>query len=232
MNEILPFRQDGLEWLANQPKSIVYKDAASPGNTTVGRDAFNQMMAHFRSPNVQEVGILIWKYSRFARDIDDAQFYRADLRRRGFEFHSINDSIPTGPDGRFFEAAIDWMNQRFLIDLSTDVKRGLNHIVEQYGAVPGTPPRGSNGSPSTLVNAGMARTISYIAGSRIRIWFQKCNWPSICELPAPRINKSKRPLDCIKAKIAGQRISETNSTSGSWNLETWLSKVIVIPSFP
>lgn len=34
------------------------------------------------------------------------------------------------------------MNQKFLEDLSEDVKRGLRHLVEQYGCVPGVPPRG------------------------------------------------------------------------------------------
>lgn len=127
--------------------ALIFKDEARPGSSTIGREGFQAMMSHFRTPGVPEVGILVWKYSRFARDIDDAQFYRADLRRRGYEFYSLNDSIPPGPDGRFFEAAIDWMNARFLLDLSTDVKRGLNHIVEQYGAIPGTPPRGFKREP-------------------------------------------------------------------------------------
>lgn len=86
--------------------------------------------------------------------IDDAQFYRADLRKRGYEIHSLNDNIPQGLDGRFFEAAIDWMNQRFLDDLSTDTRRGLRHLVETYRAVPGVPPRGFVRQP---VDAGKRR---------------------------------------------------------------------------
>jgi DNA invertase Pin-like site-specific DNA recombinase len=76
-------------WCAshNYILSAVFKDAASPGSTTAGRDAFNGMMAYFRFPDVQETGILVWKYSRFARDIDDAQFYRADLRRWSSRLH-------------------------------------------------------------------------------------------------------------------------------------------------
>jgi site-specific DNA recombinase len=100
-----------------------------------------ELIAHFRDPNCQEAGIIVWKFSRFARDIDDSQFYRADLRQRGFEFYSLNDPVPSGLDGRFFEAAIDWMNQRFLDDLWSDVKCGLRHLVKGYGWKPRTPPR-------------------------------------------------------------------------------------------
>jgi DNA invertase Pin-like site-specific DNA recombinase len=127
--------------------TTIFKDEARPGSSAISREAFQAMMHHFRSGAAQEQGIIIWKFSRFARDIDDAQFYKADLRRRGYQILSIKDQVPDGLDGRFFEAAIDWMNQRFLDDLSTDVKRGLRHLVSEYGGVPGTPPRGFKREP-------------------------------------------------------------------------------------
>ncbi|KKM08432.1 hypothetical protein SY88_23880, partial [Clostridiales bacterium PH28_bin88] len=120
----------------------VFIDEAAPGSTVVGREAFRRLITHFHQPGCREAGVILWKYNRFARDIDDAQFYKADLRRRGYIIHSLNDSVPSGLDGRFFESAIDWMNARYLEDLSTDVKRGLHHIMDQHGAIGGTPPRG------------------------------------------------------------------------------------------
>lgn len=128
----------------------VFQDAARKGSSIVGRDGFQDMMHHFRSPDCQETGLVIWSYTRFARDVDDAQFFRADLRRRGFIFHSLNDEIPDGPMGRLFEAAIDWKNEQFLEDLSRDVKRGLSELVLKYGAVPGTPPRGFKRVPISI----------------------------------------------------------------------------------
>jgi site-specific DNA recombinase len=122
--------------------TAIYRDAARPGSSVVGRDAFQEMIRVFRAPACPETGVILWKFSRFARDIDDAQFYKADLRRRGVTIHSLNDSIPDGLDGRLFEAAIDWMNARFLEDLRADVKRGQRHILTQHRALGGTPPRG------------------------------------------------------------------------------------------
>ena len=139
-------------WCAERGLRLVtiYADERSPGSSAVGRRAFQRMMADYRHPDCKSAGIILWKYSRFARDIDDAQFYKSDLRRRGYTIHSLNDAVPEGADGRFFEAAIDWMNQRFLEDLSTDVRRGLRHLVEKIGGVPGTPPRGFMRQPVDL----------------------------------------------------------------------------------
>lgn len=128
----------------------VFRDEARSGTSLVGRDAFLEMMRYFRSGLAQEAGIIVWKFSRLARDFDDASFFKADLRRRGYAIHSLNDTIPPGLDGRFFESAIDWMNARFSEDLSIDVKRGLRDLVEQYGAVPGVPPRGFKREPITI----------------------------------------------------------------------------------
>jgi len=121
--------------------SRVFKDAASPGSSTVDRKQFQDMISHFHA-GAQEAGLVVWKFSRFARSIDDAQFYRADLRRRGYEIYSIKDTIPSGPEGRFFEAAIDWMNERFIKDLSVDIQRGLESNRRLHRCMAGTPPVG------------------------------------------------------------------------------------------
>ena len=138
-----------LTWCAKNGHQLtrIYRDVATPGSSVAGRDQFQDMIHYFRSGTASENGIIVWKYSRFSRDINDAQFYKADLRRLGYEIVSMNDNIPEGLNGRLFESAIDWMNARFLEDLSTDVKRGLRHILEHHAAMPGTPPVGFKREP-------------------------------------------------------------------------------------
>ncbi|RMD60772.1 recombinase family protein, partial [Candidatus Parcubacteria bacterium] len=116
-------------------------DEARPGSSVVGRDALQELMRQFRR-GCPERGVIVWKYNRFARDIDNAQYYRAEIRSRGYEFASLNETIPEGPMGRVFEAIIDFKDEQFLLDLSTDVKRGLRNLVLTHGCVPGVPPRG------------------------------------------------------------------------------------------
>lgn len=133
----------------------IFIDEAAPGSSTVGRAGFQSMMAYFSHDQRQEIAIVVWKLSRFARQLDDAQFFKSDLRRRGYEVISINENIPPGIDGRLFEAALDWMNAKFLQDLSEDVRRGLHHNLSQHRAIGGTPPRGfRRGDPLDL---GMRR---------------------------------------------------------------------------
>ncbi|PKO03083.1 MAG: hypothetical protein CVU43_04690 [Chloroflexi bacterium HGW-Chloroflexi-5] len=120
----------------------IYADAAQPGSSVVKRIKFLEMIEYFRSERCTEAGVVIWKYSRFSRDVDDSMYYRSDLRKRGYILYSVQDQIPDSDFGRFFESALDFTNSRFLKDMSADVKRGLNHLVTTYGAMPGTPPRG------------------------------------------------------------------------------------------
>lgn len=119
----------------------IFPDIARVGSSTVDRVEFDKMLSYFKD-DPPEAGLIIWRWSRFARNMDDSQYYRADLRRRGFIVHSINDKIPTGKEGRFFEAALDYWNEKFLEQLSEEVKRGLHDNLREYGVVPGTPPRG------------------------------------------------------------------------------------------
>jgi site-specific DNA recombinase len=140
----------------------IFADIAAPGSSTISREKFLEMIAHFHDPACRDAGVIIWKFSRFSRDMDDSAYYRADLRRRGFIVYSIHDNIPDSSDGRIFEALIDWRNKKFLEDLSLDVKRGLHHMVSQYGAVPGTPPRGFKREPFIIGNHrdGSPRTVA------------------------------------------------------------------------
>lgn len=135
--------QELLSWCREHSYILarVYKDIGT-GTTTTGRDQFLEMIRYLRSDHHEEAGLIVWKWNRFSRNIDESQFYRADLRRRGVLLHSLNDSIPPGLEGRFLEAAIDWMNQSYIEDLKADTKRGLRNLVENYGCIPGTPPMG------------------------------------------------------------------------------------------
>lgn len=123
-----------------------FKDEARKGSSTVGRTELQSMMHEFRRA-CDERGVIVWKYNRFARSVDNAQFLRAEIRTLGYIFHSITDSIPEGPMGRLFEAMIDFKDEQYLIDLSIDIQRGMRDLVEIHKCLPGTPPRGFKRQP-------------------------------------------------------------------------------------
>jgi len=143
--------------------TAVFADAAKPGSSTIGRAKFLEMIRHFEDPACLDAGVLIWKYSRFSRDVDDSLYYRSLLRVKGFIVHSLKDDVPNDDFGRLYESVIDFTNARFLKDMSVDVKRGLHHLLTAYGALPGTPPRGFKRQP---VEIGKRRDGSAHIGSR------------------------------------------------------------------
>lgn len=143
-------------WLeSNQLREgSIFVDAARPGSSTIGRVGFQDMIRHFRSGQAEEKGLAVWRSNRFGRNTNDSQFYKADIRRRGYLIHSLTDKIPQDRYGQIIEYLLDWKDQDFLESLSEDVASGLHHIVQTYGAMPGTPPRGFIREP---VNVGTRR---------------------------------------------------------------------------
>lgn len=121
---------------------MIFGDEACSGKTTSGRNQFNEMIDLSESEVIRPAGILIWNYARFARDLDDSQFYKATLRKRGIFIHSLTDPIPEGPYGKIAEVLLDIANEEKKRQASRDASRGLRQLVEKYGCVPGVPPRG------------------------------------------------------------------------------------------
>lgn len=125
-------------------------DEARSGASTAGRDEFNRMIDLYRHPDQRPRGLLLWNYARFARDLDDAIYYKALLRNRNIIVHSLTDPIPEGQYGRIIEFFIDISNEEKRRQTSTDAKRGLRDLVLKHGCVPGTPPRGFMRQPVTI----------------------------------------------------------------------------------
>jgi DNA invertase Pin-like site-specific DNA recombinase len=109
----------------------------------VGREGLEDLFFVTRQEPQPVEGIIFWSLSRLARDQLDSQFMKADLRRRGYVLHSMTDDVPDGEFALVVEALIDWKNERYLKDLSRDVKRGLHDLAEQGFAPGGFPPRGN-----------------------------------------------------------------------------------------
>ena len=129
-----------------------FSDRAKPGSSTVGRDGFEDLITymhgHGRRSDRPVAGVLLWKHNRFARNIDESQFFKADLRLRGFTLHFLADDIPdAGSATPIFETLLEWKAQQDLKDISTDAKRGLMALVTMCkpdgtpeGFAPGRPP--------------------------------------------------------------------------------------------
>ena len=124
-----------------------FVDEARSGGSTAGRDDFNRMIDLYRIPDQRPNGLILWNYARFARDFDNAVYYKSLIRTYKITIHSLNDQIPEGDYGRIVEFFIDMSNEEKRRQTSADAKRGLRDLVKKYGCVPGTPPTGFKRKP-------------------------------------------------------------------------------------
>lgn len=184
--------------------SMEFSDIAKSGGSITGRDQFNEMIYLSQHIENRPDGILIWNYARFARDLDDSQYYKAMLRKQGIIIHSLTDPIPEGAYGQVIEVIIVITNQEKKRQTSRDAQRGLRELVEKHGCVPGIPPRGFMRKP---IEIGMRRDKTPRIGHR---WVPDPDW-------IPRIQKA------FQMRASGHSLQEINQATrifGSLNSYT------------
>lgn len=118
----------------------VFADVARSG-LRADREQFQAMIRHFAN-GAGEAGVVVWEYARISRDLDDLQYYVADLRRAGYVVHSMTDNIPPGLDGRLLENIIAWKNAKYIADLRQNVRRGMRYGATVHHAFYGGTPVG------------------------------------------------------------------------------------------
>ena len=121
----------------------VFVDEARSGGTDQ-REQFQLMMrlAHQNPPPCS--AILLWSWSRFARDQDDAHFWKASLRRHGVQILDVSGEAPRVDGFEYvLEALIHWKDAQKLIEVSTSARRGQQTLAAM-GYIPSgcQPPRG------------------------------------------------------------------------------------------
>lgn len=70
--------------------------------------------------------VLLWKFSRFARNREDSIVYKSMLRKQlGIEVISISENVGDDKMSVIFEAMIEAMDEYYSINLAEEVKRGM-----------------------------------------------------------------------------------------------------------
>ena len=143
-------QQSALQKFAQENELIithVFADLARTGTTTVGREKFLEMISYFqqKAPQPPEKGLILWSFSRFARNVNDSDYYKALIRKAGYKIFSISDYIPQGldeADQYLMENVHTYTNAKFIVTLRANVLNGVHQNFEKNGALGGTPPRG------------------------------------------------------------------------------------------
>ena len=117
------------------PKEYIFRDDGLSGKYAEKRPGFIQMIALAKQDPPPVSAVLLWKFSRFARNQEESIFYKSMIRRKGIEVLSVSEPIIDGPFGSLIERIIEWTDEYYCIRLSGEVKRGMTEKVERGGAV-------------------------------------------------------------------------------------------------
>lgn len=107
------------------PDEYIFHDDGISGRTTAKRPGFKMMIGTAKSTPTPFEVILVWKFSRFARNREDSIVYKSMLRKSGIDVVSISEPIGDDKMSVLIEALIEAMDEYYSINLSEEVRRGM-----------------------------------------------------------------------------------------------------------
>ena len=124
------------------PEQYIYLDEGISGRCARTRPAFMRMIAQAKEkPRPFDV-ILLWKFSRFARNRQDSILYKSMLRKEcGIDVISITEQLSKDPTSILIEALLEAMDEYYSLNLAEEVRRGMNEKFSRGGVV-SVPPFG------------------------------------------------------------------------------------------
>ena len=113
------------------PDEYVFYDDGISGRNVKKRGDFNRMIAMAKEKEHPFEVIYVWKFSRFARNQEQAILFKNLLRKNGVSVVSVSEAIPDGPFGSLIERIIEWMDEFYSINLGAEVQRGFAEKVSR-----------------------------------------------------------------------------------------------------
>ena len=107
------------------PEEFIFRDDGISGRKTKNRPAFAQMIATAKSKKKPFDAILVWKFSRFARNREDSIVYKSMLKKQGIDVISISEPVGDDKMSVLIEAMIEAMDEYYSLNLSEEVTRGM-----------------------------------------------------------------------------------------------------------
>lgn len=118
------------------PEEFIFIDEGISGRKADKRPSFQRMIGTAKlKPKPFDV-ILLWKFSRFARNRQDSIVYKSMLRKQcGIDVVSISEQLGEDNTSILIEALIEAMDEYYSLNLAEEVKRGMNEKFSRGGVV-------------------------------------------------------------------------------------------------
>lgn len=137
----------------------IYVENGISGKKAQKRPEFLKMIGMAKSKDHPYDVILVWKYSRFARNQEESIVYKNLLKKNNVDVISISEPMIEGPFGALIERIIEWMDEYYSIRLSGEVLRGMteNALRGGYQAAPpfGYQANKQTGIPDIIANEAL-----------------------------------------------------------------------------
>ena len=117
----------------------IFHDDGISGRAAEKRPGFQQMIATAKDPSHPFDVIIVWKFSRFARNQEESIFYKSILRSKcKVDVVSVSEPLIAGPFGSLIERIIEWMDEFYSVRLAEEVKRSMT-VNAKNGSLQATP---------------------------------------------------------------------------------------------
>lgn len=114
--------------------SKIFYEVGISGRKADKRPEFQKMIGLAKSSDHPADAILVWKYSRFARNQEESIVYKSLLKKKhNVDVISISEPLVDGPFGSLIERIIEWMDEYYSVRLSGEVTRGMREKAERGG---------------------------------------------------------------------------------------------------
>lgn len=129
----------------------IYVDAGISGRHADKRPEFLRMISAAKDKTPAFSLVLVWKFSRFARNQEESIFYKSILRSKcGVDVVSVSEPLIAGHFGSLIERIIEWMDEFYSIRLGEEVKRSME-INARRGKLQSTPSFGYRAEGGRLI---------------------------------------------------------------------------------
>lgn len=163
------------------PEEFIFIDEGISGRKADKRPSFQRMIGTAKLKPKPFDTILLWKFSRFARNRQDSIVYKSMLRKQcGIDVVSISEQLGEDNTSILIEALIEAMDEYYSLNLAEEVKRGMNEKFSRGGVV-SQPPFGYKMKDGIFapdeVNAPIVQMVysDYLAGMGAREIAMKLN---------------------------------------------------------
>ena len=107
-----------------------FVDEGKSGRTVEKRTKFQEMINFALRKDKPVDVILVWNYSRFARNRYDSIFYKTKLKKHGVQLISLNEKVEEGPTGQLMEAIFEAFDEHQSLKIGYDTLNGMKKNAE------------------------------------------------------------------------------------------------------